>query len=218
MALPTSPGVDLRGARAAAIGLGLAGVLFAVYPATRPYSDESGLDGAAAMASPAWMVAHLSAVVGFVLVSLGLLALRLALGGTGLARASVITGMIGIGLTLPYYGAEVFGGNAIGARALADDNPALLSAVDAMRFNPAAVVLFAAGLLAIAVAAVLVAAAIWRSGVLPRWSGVLFAVAFALFIPQFFTASAFRIAHGLLVAVGCLWLAVGLWQARRTAS
>ncbi|GLY67190.1 hypothetical protein [Amycolatopsis taiwanensis] len=218
MALLTSPGTDIRGARAAAIGLGLAGVLFAVYPATRPYSDESTLDGAAAMASPAWIVAHLAAVVGFVLVSLGLLALRLAIGGTGLARASVISGLVGVGLTLPYYGAEVFGGNAIAARALADNNPALMSAVDAMRFNPAAAVLFAGGLLLIAVAAILVAAAIWRSGALPRSSGVLFAVAFALFIPQFYASPALRIAHGVLVAVGCLWLATGLWQVRRTAS
>ncbi|WP_043843746.1 hypothetical protein [Amycolatopsis taiwanensis] len=218
MALLTSPGTDIRGARAAAIGLGLAGVLFAVYPATRPYSDESTLDGAAAMASPAWIVAHLAAVVGFVLVSLGLLALRLAIGGTGLARASVISGLVGVGLTLPYYGAEVFGGNAIAARALADNSPALMSAVDAMRFNPAAAVLFAGGLLLIAVAAILVAAAIWRSGALPRSSGVLFAVAFALFIPQFYASPALRIAHGVLVAVGCLWLATGLWQVRRTAS
>jgi hypothetical protein len=63
--------------------------------------------------------------------------------------------------------------------------------------------------------AVLAAVAIWRSGVLPRSSGVLFAVGFALFVPQFFTPPAVRIAHGVLVAAGSIWVAMALWQANQ---
>jgi hypothetical protein len=33
-----------------------------------------------------------------------------------------------------------------------------------------------------------------------------------LFLPQFFTPPAARIAHGVLVAVGCVWLA---WESTR---
>ena len=72
--------------------------------------------------------------------------------------------------------------------------------------------MFGVGLLLLGVSAVMAAIAIWRSGVLPRWSGVPFALAFALYIPQFFGNQPIRVAHGLLVAIGCLWIAVGMWR------
>jgi hypothetical protein len=59
----------------------------------------------------------------------------------------------------------------------------------------------------------LAAVAVWRSGVLPRSSGILFAFGFALFLPQFFTPPAVRIVHGVLVAAGSIWLALALWRA-----
>ncbi|MBC8093404.1 MAG: hypothetical protein H7Y15_15985, partial [Pseudonocardia sp.] len=58
------------------------------------------------------------------------------------------------------------------------------------------------------------AVAIWRSAVLPRWSGILVAVAFAVFIPQFYAPPAGRIVHGVLVAAGLVLLAVALARAR----
>jgi hypothetical protein len=64
------------------------------------------------------------------------------------------------------------------------------------------------------VGAVLVAIAIWRSGVLPRSSGIPFAIGLALFIPQFSTPPAVRTGHGVLVAAGCRWIALVLWRAR----
>ena len=87
--------------------------------------------------------------------------------------------------------------------------------VDQVRYQPVAATIFAAGLLALAVGAVLAAVAIWRSGVLPPASGVLFAIGFALFIPQFYLPSAARIAHGVIVAAGCVWLASALWRTDR---
>ncbi len=51
-----------------------------------------------------------------------------------------------------------------------------------------------------------------RSGKYPKWSGIPLALGFGLYIPQFFRTQLFRVAQGLLVATGCLWLAVGLWQ------
>jgi len=63
--------------------LAAAGVLFVLYPAVRPWRDESTVDGAiAAMSSGAWVASHLFAMVGFILVSLALLALRDAVAGT----------------------------------------------------------------------------------------------------------------------------------------
>ena len=42
---------------------------------------------------------------------------------------------------------------------------------------------------------------------LDKWSGIPLAAGFALFIPQFFTPQPVRVAHGLLVIVGCVVLA-----------
>ena len=47
---------------------------------------------------------------------------------------------------------------------------------------------------------------------LPKWSGALFALAFALYIPQFFGSPVLRVGHGLLVTAGCLWLAIAIWN------
>lgn len=206
-------GTNARGIRAGAVGLALAGILFEVYPAVRPYSDESTLDGAAAIDSPEWLIAHLSAIAGFILLAFGLLTLRSIVGRTRVMTATLATGLVGVGLTLTYYGAEVFGAHAIAARARADHNAALMQAVQAMRFQPAAVTTFAAGLLLLVASTILAAIAIWRSAVLPRWSGVVLAVAFSLFIPQYFASPALRIAQGLLITVGCVWVAIGMWRA-----
>jgi hypothetical protein len=200
--------------RLGAASLAVSGLLFLLYPAVRPYSDETTMDGARAMASSAWVVAHLSAVVGFILFTLGLLALHLVLGGRLTLRATVVT-WIGVGLVLPYYGAEVFGLNVIAKRAIADQNVSLLKLADDFRYGPAALTMFGVGLVLLAVGAVMAAVAVWRSGSLPRWSAVPVALGFALFLPQFFGPPALRIGHGALIAAGGVWLGLALWRARR---
>jgi hypothetical protein len=81
----------------------------------------------------------------------------------------------------------------------------LLGLVEAVRFSPAPTTSFGLGLLLLA------AVTIWRSEVLPRVRGILF----ALFLPQVSTAPAVRIAHGGLVAAGSMWLVLALWRASR---
>jgi hypothetical protein len=198
--------------RLGAVALAAAGILFVLYPAVRPWDDESTVDGAvAAMSSPAWVASHLFAMIGFILVPLGLLALRGPLAG-----AAVVTAWVGAGLTLPYYGAEDFGLNAIARRAAEGQAVDVLDLADAVRFGPVAATTFAIGLLALGAGAVLAALAVWRSGGaagLTRWAAVPFALGFALFIPQFYAPPAVRIAHGVLVGAGCAWLAWQLWRA-----
>lgn len=72
--------------------------------------------------------------------------------------------------------------------------------------------MFLVGLLLIGASAIMVATAFWRSRVFPKWSGVPFALGFALYIPQFFGTQPIRLAHGVLVAGGCVWIAVSVWQ------
>ena len=205
------------GSRWGAFALAVAGVLFVLYPAVRPWQDESTVEGAIkAMNSGAWVAAHLFAMVGFILVALGLLGLWSAVRRTRaerLALAAVVTTWVGVGLTLPYYGAEDFGLNAIARKAAEGQVSDLLGLVEAVRFSPMPIATFGLGLLLLAVGAVLAAVAVWRSGVLARSSGIMFAASFVLFLPQFFTPPAIRIAHGVLVAAGSIWLAVALWRA-----
>jgi hypothetical protein len=58
-----------------ALSFGLAGACFFAYPAIRPYTDEASLAGTEAFASPAWLLSHTLAIVGFILLTLGLLGL-----------------------------------------------------------------------------------------------------------------------------------------------
>jgi len=200
--------------RLGAVSLVVAGILFVLYPAIRPFSDETSLSGATAFASSEWLLAHMLGMLGFTLIGLGMLGLYFALRDTRserLAFRALVVGWLGIGLTLPYYGGEAFGLHAIGQEALRQHNATLVGLADVVRGGPQEV-MFGVGLLLIAVSAIMVAIAIWKSGVLPRWSGVPFALAFALYLPQFFGNQPIRVAHGLLVAIGCLWIAASMWR------
>jgi hypothetical protein len=203
--------------RPGALLLAATGALFILYPAIRPWDDESTAAGAiAAMSSTAWVASHLFAMIGFILLPLGLLALRRAVDGTPGERpaaAALLTGWIGAGLILPYFGAEDFGLNALAREVAEGQRFDLLAVVETVRFGPVAITTFGIGLLTLAVGAVLAAVAVWRSGTLTRYSGIPFALGYALFLPQFFTPAAVRIAHGVLVGIGSAWLAWELWRA-----
>ena len=199
--------------RAGAFALAAAGLFFLAYPVLRPWHDEGTVAGAtASMTSPAWVAAHFFAMLGFILMPLGLLALRSALTPTRtepLALTAAVMAWIGSGLVLPYYGAEDFGLHAIAGSA--QSRAGLLSLVHAVRYQPLAMTIFGAGLLLLAAAAIIAAIAVWRSHVLPRTSAILFATGMALFLPQFFSPAPVRIAHGILLAAGLIILAAALW-------
>jgi len=205
--------------RLGAAALAVAGLLFLFYPAFRPWHDEDTVDGAlASMRSNAWVASHLFAIIGFILVPFGLLALRGVVRETRAERtaaAAIVVFWIGAGLTLPYYGAEDFALHAIAREAADGGGFDLLELADAVRNGSMAITTFGIGLLLLGVSGVMAAVAVWRSGVLPRWSGVLFGICFALFLPQFFTPAAGRVTHGVLLAAGCVLLAAVLWRAAR---
>jgi hypothetical protein len=206
--------------RLGALSLALAGLLFFLYPALRPFSDQAGaqtMQGAQAFASPFWVLAHMLAVVGFILLSLSLLEVYSALRHTSVRRlmaVALILTWIGAGFTSSYFGAEIFALHAIGQAALSQHSTALLPLVNAVRFGPA-IYVFAVGLLLLGIGPILVAIAVWRSGAISRWSAILFALGFALYIPQFFGPPIVRVAHGALVTIGCLWLAWSMLQGLR---
>lgn len=206
---------------ATAAAITAAGVLFALYAALRPWHDETTVGGAvAAMGSTAWVVSHVLAMVGFILLPLAPLAVHAVVrdlpGAARPVRTAIAATWVGAGLTLPYYGAETFGLHALGAAGADGDAIDILGLAESVRFQPIAMTMFGLGLILVAVGAVLTAVAVWRGdGAIPRTGAVIFAVAFTLFLPQFFTPAPVRIAHGLLVAVGCAWLAMSVRRPAR---
>src|SRR5918912_1229512 len=168
--------------RLAAAALAAAGILFFLYPALRPWADETTAAGALhAMSSPWWVATHLFAMIGFILVPLAVLIVN---------RTAGVIMWIGAGLTLPYYGAEDFALSTIAGKVAAGQPLDLLDLADSIRYHPAAITTFLIGLLLLGVGAIWAAVATWRSQVLPRWSAVAFAAGFALFIPQFWFGEA----------------------------
>ncbi len=204
--------------RPAALSFAIAGVCFLLYPAIRPFSDEASIQGAEAFASSSWLLAHSLAMVGFILLILGLLGLHDQLRETtagSLGITALVVTWIGVGFTLPYYGAEAFALHAVGQEAVRLNNVDLLvTLANSIRFGEG-IWFFMFGLLAIAVGTILCALAIRRSGILTWWSGIPLAVGFALFIPQFFFSRPVRVGHGLLVMVGCWLIAWSMVNHRR---
>jgi hypothetical protein len=160
---PASPGFHLLSTgrlpvRLGAIALAVAGLLFVLYPALRPFSDEASLEGAAAFAPPAWPVTQVWAMIGFSLLPIGLLGLSHTLRGTAherLAYGAVLLGIGGVGLILPFYGAEAFGLHAIGQAALRAQDPPRLGVAAAIRAGTG-LYLFLIGLPLVVAAAIVV--------------------------------------------------------------
>lgn len=171
----------------------LLGLMFAAYPILRPYSSETGTAGAQAFASPAWVAAHCFAMLGFMMWGLVVLY-------TGRrSDLAIITTWIGVGLVLPYYGAETFALHALGNESVATSTPAFIDLADPMRYSLVQTVMFGLGLVLIAVGAVAFA-------LRNRYATVL-AAGFVLFLPQFYAPPSLRIAHGLLIALGAIMTA-----------
>jgi hypothetical protein len=185
------------------------GLFFLLYPAIRPFSSEVGLDGAQAFASSRWIVAHSLGILGFILLGLGVLGLYLRLSDSRVAGRMVgalTLVWVGVGLTIPYYGAEVFGLHAVGQRTIGQNEPAMLKPLTHDIRWEAGIYFILIGLLLLAVGSILVGRAVWRSGRFNRWSGVPLAVGLVLYIPQFTGPQSVRVAHGLLMLAGCAWL------------
>jgi len=201
--------------RSGAVLLAVAGLLLALSPLTRPWTDESTLEGATgAMGSGAWVASHVFAMLGLILVVPGVVAVWVAMRRTRAevpAAAAMVAMWFGVALTLPYYGAETFGLHAV-AKVRADVLPEV---VDAFRFDAVAITTFGFGLVALAVGGVLTAVALRRSGSLARHAGVPLAIGYLLFLPQFLMPAPVRIGHGVLMGIGCGWIAQALWHAPR---
>ena len=197
--------------------LALAGVLFALFPLTRPWQDATGTDAGliAATASSWWIPSHLFGALAFVLLALAttaVLGVLMNTRGEPAGRSMALLTMLGVGLILPYYGAESFGLHVVAAAPELSDPATRIALLDAIRNDPFALTTFGAGWLLIAAAGILLAVAVLRAGFGTALPAISVGVLLALYLPQFFGPPWLRIAHGLLLGVSLILFAG--WHAR----
>jgi hypothetical protein len=205
---------------AAAVTLGLSSLALAVFPLVRPFfpfdprTPAETLAGASrAVTSPPWLIAHYIALLGFVLLLCVLPALSARLAAAGVEsrarRATVLSG-VGVALILPTLGVEIYVLPAIG-RLYLDGHVAVAELVGLI-YRGGAVLVMLLGLLLLAIGAVIFARAVAKSGALPKWAAVTYAVGLAFWCPLF--PPPVRIVDGLLIGIGGLGLA---WALRRVS-
>src|SRR5215471_21559553 len=204
--------------RFGSLALALAALLLTAFPLTRPFfpmdprQPAETLAGASSIVvSTSWLAAHLLCTLAFILLLYGLIILREALAPTSMERRAfwaMVFSLAGTALILPMLGVETYVLPILGKLYLAGHTD-ITPAIGMIYLGPA-VVVFLLGLLLLAVGALTFAVAIWRSAVLPRWAGVLFAIGLALWFPPF--PRVIRVIDGLMIGLGGVWLAVSLRQ------
>ena len=169
------------------------------------------MDEAPRLRALPWVASHLIAMLAFVLLVLGMLALYGRFVPTPWeprALRALVWSLAGIALIMPMLGVETHVLPILGklyAAGAVDVAPT----IEAIYIGPAMIV-FGLGLLGLAVGAIGFARIIWRSGMLPRWAGVAFAAGLALWFPPF--PRGIRVVDGFLIGIGGAWLAWQLWR------
>jgi hypothetical protein len=199
-----------------ALTLGLSSLALAAFPLVRPFfpfdpttPDETLAGASRAVTSAAWLIAHYLALTGFVLLLCVLPALYASLATAGVesrARRATLLSGVGVALILPTLGVELYALPAIGWLYLGGNLS--VAALVGRIYLGAAVLVMLLGLLLLAIGAVIFARAVGKSGALPRWAAVTYAVGLAFWCPLF--PPPVRIVDGLLIGVGGLGLAWAL--------
>ncbi|QRO87742.1 hypothetical protein [Kytococcus sedentarius] len=190
----------------AGLGAGMCGYLL-----LRPYGDAGGgatPEAAAAFASSLWVAAHCLGVVALA----SFVYLVLCIHDLGPSRATRIargSGLLGLVLVVPYYGAETLGLHAVG-RAAQAGTPGVMALEEAIRSQPVAVSAFGAGLVLLALAAVCLGHG-WQQATGNRAAWPLAAL-MAVFLPQFYLPPVGRMAYGVAVALAAVWMLVSAWR------
>ena len=204
--------------RLGAVALGSSAFLLAVFPLIRPFfpldifEPERTLTAASpAFASGAWVISHYLAMLGFVLLQPGLLALYAIHSGAPpepRALRGLVWGLPGVALILPAFGVEAFSMPVIAALYLAGAS-GLAPAMPLTYRGPMTIVLLL-GQALLAVGMFYFAVAIRRAGRLPAWAGFVFAIGLALWLPML--PRAVRVVDGLLIGLGGIPLAWAMWR------
>ena len=198
---------DRARGRLGALALGLSAVLLGVFPLVRPFfrldvfAPEATLAAASSsVASVEWLIAHLMALTGFVLLLGAFPALyaHLAVEGDAspLFRALALS-VLGVALILPMLGVETYAIPTIGQIYL-DGQPGIAPIVGLI-YRELGTLIMLLGLLALAI-----------GDTLPRWATIVWAAGLAAWLPLL--PRPIRVIDGLLIGVGGVRLAWALWR------
>jgi hypothetical protein len=160
-----------------------------------------------------FLVSHLAgSILGTTIGLLGVLALVAVLAATGVRRLALrglVLSVGGMALIMTLFGAAAFAQPAIGRAYLAGQQAAV--AVNSDLYGAPAVAVGATGGLLYSAGAVLVGVALWRAGTLPRWAGVLYAVAVPLIAVVGLAVGVAQPVGAVLLIVGGAWIASAVW-------
>ena len=204
--------------RLGAAALGSSAFLLAVFPLIRPFfpldifaPERTIAVASPAFASAAWAISHYLAMLGFVLLQCGLLALYSFHADPEReprAFRGLVWGLPGVALILPAFGVEAYTMPVIGQVYLAGATG--LAPVITLTYRGPMTVVLLLGQLFLAVGMFNFAAAIRRSGRLPAWAGFVFAIGLSLWLPML--PRPVRVVDGLLIGLGGIPLAWSMWR------
>lgn len=185
---------------AGGICLALFGLTFPINSSGFPDNDNRGAQ---------WVVSHTFHFVGATLIQFGLFGI--------MARQIQRNSRLDIvAFLVAFWGTLMFACLGIIAGYLSPLYPLLLSDRDPLNSNPLGLVFPASGLLFIA-GWILVAIAIVRAGVPPKWSAVLIIVGAGPFALGFLFPWVVGAGAGLVFGAGLVWLGYAMWSGRQTA-
>ena len=166
------------------------------------------------ISTPTYLAQHLlGSIIGTILAIFGVIALAayLANGRTGrLALLGMVLSVAGNCLVLTIFGFSTLVSPVIG-RLYLEGQAGAMEVNEAILTSPAFIFVVLPGLLLFLVGTILFGVAIWRSGTLPRWAGLLFAPTGLLLAAGLQIGWAQTIGSALVVAAG-VWIA---WTALR---
>lgn len=207
-----------RRIRHGALILGLSALLLMLFPLIRPFfpMDVFAPERTMAVAGPAfasvrWVLAHVLALLGFVLLLGGLLTLYAFHARTEAeprAFRGLVGGIAGVALVLPALGVETYTMPIIGTVYLGGAGS--LAQVIPLTYRGPMTMVLLLGLLFLAVGMFNFAVAIRSGGQLPAWAGFTFAIGLALWLPLL--PKPVRIVDGLLIGLGGIPLAWSMWR------
>jgi len=206
--------------RLGALALGISALLFLAFGLFHPVSslDLSQPDEAARnFGSTTFVLTDSLLIVAFTLLPFAVLTLYAYLANSNVERwrfAALVLLLGAIGPFQAFSGVGTFAFSAA-SQVYLQGNPGALEVLRALTQGPS-VPFGLLGVLLLVLGSISLAVAIWRSGTLPKWAGVLYALGFVLFIGAVSSPASvqkvFRIVDGLLGGIGGVWLAWSIWR------
>lgn len=200
--------------RLGVLALPVCGLLFVVVllvrgPLVAPEVDPAGF--AQATSSTSFVVGNLGLLVSWILMLFGFMALCAYLANSSvdrLAFAGMVFSLVDVALFLSFIGVLAFMAPTAGALYERGQQSAIAVFVIGFSTSPLALSIYALAALLYVIGSILFGLAVWRSGMLPRWSAVPYALQAPLlpFDPLF---AATLLGAGLLL-IGGGWIALSI--------